>query len=90
MDYGKGYANLQSKIFFIWGGATIVMAVFTYFFVYETKNLTLEEVDELYETVKSARHSSKWVPTHQHLVTAIASESLKGIEVVEKQQEVRE
>ena len=37
-----------------------------YFFIYETKGLSLEEVDELYAEVKGisgARKSTKWEPT---------------------------
>lgn len=31
--------------------------------IYETKGLTLEQVDELYDEVKVARKSVGWVPT---------------------------
>lgn len=62
VNYGPGYANLQSKIFFIWFAACFLCIAFVYFFIYETKGLTLEEVDELYEDVKVARHSTKWKP----------------------------
>lgn len=31
--------------------------------IYETKGLTLEQVDELYDEVKVARHSVGWRPT---------------------------
>ena len=34
-----------------------------YFFIYETKNLSLEEVDQLYQEVSSARKSTAWQPT---------------------------
>lgn len=63
MNYGTGYANLQSKIFFIWFGCCFLCIAFVWFFIYETKNLTLEEVDELYQEVSSARKSTNWVPT---------------------------
>jgi MFS transporter, SP family, sugar:H+ symporter len=33
-----------------------------YFFIYETKGLTLEQVDELYANVDTARKSSGYVP----------------------------
>ena len=31
--------------------------------IYETKGLTLEQVDELYDEVSDARQSIGWVPT---------------------------
>lgn len=31
--------------------------------IYETKGLTLEQVDELYAEVSVARQSTSWVPT---------------------------
>lgn len=63
VNYGPGNANLQSKIFFVWGGCCFVCIGFVYFMIYETKGLTLEQVDELYAEVKDARHSLGWVPT---------------------------
>lgn len=63
VDYGPGNANLQSKIFFVWGGACFICIAFVYFMIYETKGLTLEQVDELYDEVSVARHSVGWKPT---------------------------
>ncbi|KKK16421.1 hypothetical protein P175DRAFT_0496813 [Aspergillus ochraceoroseus IBT 24754] len=63
VDYGPGNANLQSKIFFIWGGCCFICISFVYFMIYETKGLTLEQVDELYAEVSSARHSTTWAPS---------------------------
>ncbi|CAM1501160.1 Fc.00g103220.m01.CDS01 [Cosmosporella sp. VM-42] len=62
VNYGPGYANLQSKIFFIWFGCCFLCIAFVYFFIYETKGLSLEEVDQLYDEVKVARKSTKWRP----------------------------
>ena len=62
-DFGPGYANLQSKIFFVWFAACFLCIAFVYFFIYETKGLTLEEVDELYDEVKIASKSTKWKPS---------------------------
>ena len=62
VNYGDGNANLQSKIFFIWFGCCFLCIGFVYFMIYETKGLTLEEVDELYLEVKSARESVSWSP----------------------------
>jgi MFS family permease len=62
VNYGKGYANLQSKIFFVWFGCCFLCIAFVYFFIYETKGLTLEQVDQLYEEVSVASKSAKWEP----------------------------
>jgi len=64
VNYGKGYANLQSKIFFVWFAACFLCIAFVYFFIYETKGLSLEQVDQLYEEVSVARKSVYWVPTN--------------------------
>lgn len=66
VNYGEGYANLQSKVFFIWFACCFICIAFVYFFIYETKGLSLEEVDELYAEMKglsAARKSKNWVPT---------------------------
>ncbi len=62
VDAGPGNAALGAKVFFVWGTCCFFCALFVYFFVYETKGMTLEQVDELYETVGSARNSSAFVP----------------------------
>jgi sugar porter (SP) family MFS transporter len=57
-----GYGNLQSKVFFVWGTCCFVCIAFVYFMIYETKGLTLEEVDELYGIVSKAWESKKFRP----------------------------
>jgi sugar porter (SP) family MFS transporter len=64
VNYGDGFANLQSKIFFVWFGACFLCIAFVYFFIYETKGLSLEQVDQLYEEVSVARLSVHWVPSN--------------------------
>lgn len=65
VNYGDGYANLQSKIFFVWFAACFVCIAFVYFYIYETKGLSLEQVDQLYEEVSVARQSVHWVPNNE-------------------------
>jgi hypothetical protein len=42
-----GYGNLGSKVFFIWGGLCACSVFWAYFFVPETRGLTLEQVDKM-------------------------------------------
>ena len=56
------HANLQSKVFFVWGSFCFVCVAFIYFMVYETKGLSLEQVDELYGVVSQAWMSKKFRP----------------------------
>lgn len=62
VNYGPGDANLQAKIFFIWFGCCFLCIAFVYFMIYETKGLTLEQIDELYAEVHIARKSVGWTP----------------------------
>ncbi|KAI0477330.1 general substrate transporter [Xylariaceae sp. FL0804] len=63
VNYGPGYADLQSRVFFIWFAACFVCIAFVYFFIYETKGWSLEEVDQMYNEVKSAPKSRHWAPS---------------------------
>jgi len=57
----KGDANLGAKVFFMWGSLCILAFLFAYFFVPETKGLTLEQVDRMMEETTPIT-SSRWVP----------------------------
>jgi len=57
----KGDANLGAKVFFMWGSLCILAFLFAYFFVPETKGLTLEQVDKMLEEC-TPMSSSRWVP----------------------------
>jgi len=57
----KQYANLSSKIFFMWGSLCIISVLFAFFLVPETKGLSLEQIDRMLEEV-SPRKSRSWVP----------------------------
>lgn len=59
VDPDKG--NLGPKVFFIWGSTCTFCLLFAYFFVPETKGLSLEQVDQMLEET-TPRTSSKWKP----------------------------
>lgn len=59
VDTDKG--NLGAKVFFIWGSLCVCCFVYAYTLVYETKGLSLEQVDRMMEET-NPRTSSKWVP----------------------------
>ena len=61
-------ANLGAKVFFIWGSLCACCFVYAYTLVYETKGLTLEQVDKMMEEC-TPRTSAAWRPT-----TTFASE----------------
>lgn len=63
VNSGPGDADLQSKVFFIWGSFCFVCIAFIYFFLYETKGLALEQVDELYAKCGKAWQSKAFRPT---------------------------
>ncbi|KAG6902331.1 hypothetical protein C0995_001368 [Termitomyces sp. Mi166 len=44
-----GSAGLEAKVFFIWGSTCFCCIVFTYFCVPETKGLSLEQIDLMYQ-----------------------------------------
>ena len=77
------YANLSSKIFFMWGSLCIISVVFAYFLVPETKGLSLEQVDRMMEEVVRSTPSnapmrsmtSSICATEEVVATAIRSAS---------------
>ncbi|KAF4554535.1 Sugar (and other) transporter-like protein 1 [Elsinoe fawcettii] len=56
------YANIGTNVFWLWGGFCWIAVAFVYFFIYETKGLSLEEVDALYQTVNKAWKSAAYRP----------------------------
>ncbi|TEY84268.1 hypothetical protein BOTCAL_0018g00450 [Botryotinia calthae] len=86
VNYGEGNANLQSKIFFIWFACCFVCIAFVYFMIYETKGLTLEQIDELYESNTSAKNSVHWKPS-KHFVDLVDGHENGGVLVDEKTDE---
>ncbi|KAJ5917126.1 hypothetical protein N7466_010680 [Penicillium verhagenii] len=78
VNNGPGNANLQSKVFFIWGGFCFICAIFVYTCIYETKGLSLEQVDELYAKIPSAWNSSNFVPSVHYTDVRDVSDSMSG------------
>lgn len=60
VDTGSHTSSMGPKIFFIWGGLNAVGVVVVYFTIYETRGLTLEEIDELYNKSPNSMQSPKW------------------------------
>ncbi|OAL07174.1 general substrate transporter [Phaeosphaeriaceae sp. SRC1lsM3a] len=60
---GPGNANMGAKVFFVWGGCCFICIFFVWAMIYETKGLSLEQVDELYGKVDKAWKSKGFVPT---------------------------
>ncbi|KAI6248010.1 Major facilitator-type transporter ecdD [Erysiphe necator] len=67
VNYGSGNLNLQSKIFFIWFGCCCLSVIFVWFLIYETKGLTLEQIDTMYQEVSIASKSHLWKPKPDQL-----------------------
>lgn len=55
-------ANIQYKYGFVFAGANALNFIIAYLFVYETQALTLEQVDEMYNSGVPAWKSTSWVP----------------------------
>ncbi|KAG0671063.1 Plasma membrane low glucose sensor [Maudiozyma exigua] len=59
-DSKDGSISSSSKIFFIWGSLNALSIVVVYFTVYETRGLTLEEINELYRESPTCFTSIEW------------------------------
>lgn len=77
----KDKGNLKSSVFFIWGGLCASAFVYSYFFIPETKGLTLEQVDKMMEET-TPRTSAKWRPTTTFAATVGTKDGLLDSAVV--------
>jgi len=77
---GANYGNLKSSVFFVWGGLCTAAFVYAYFLIPETKGLTLEQVDRMFEET-TPRTSSKWRP-HTTYATDAGTNGKMGAEMV--------
>ncbi|KAJ7691131.1 general substrate transporter [Mycena rosella] len=69
--------DLGPKVFFIWGSTACLSVLFAYFFVSETKGLSLEQVDQMLAET-TPRTSSGWAP-HQTWAAAEGKIAEKAI-----------
>ena len=51
VDSGPGNLNLGTNVFYIWGSTCACCILFAYFCIPETKGLSLEQIDLLYQNV---------------------------------------
>lgn len=63
VEEGSGYADMGTRVFFVWGAFCAVAAVFVYAMVFETSKISLEQIDEMYERVQFAWKSANFEPS---------------------------
>jgi len=59
-------ADLGTNIAFLWGAFNLACLCYVYFLIPETRGLTLEQVDELFEKHVPPQKSAEWVPTDSY------------------------
>jgi hypothetical protein len=67
VDTGPGNDGLGVKVFFVWTAFSLMAVVFVWALIYETKGLSLEQVDELYNHVDKAWKS----PAHKRRASLV-------------------
>ncbi|KXN87454.1 putative glucose transporter rco-3, partial [Leucoagaricus sp. SymC.cos] len=70
-----GSAGLQVKVFFIWGSTCACCLIFTWFCVPETKGLSLEQIDDMYQEVYPWQSHAWRRRNATHAVTAVGKGS---------------
>lgn len=83
VNVAPGSAGLQSKVFFIWGSTCACCWVFTYFCVPETKGLSLEQIDIMYQhttPVRSLAYRRKLIAENIHSSDPASLAKLEGKE----------
>ena len=84
VDDGPGDANLGAKVFFIWGGCCFLCFAFAFFFIPETKGLSLEQVDLLYlnsTPLTSRAYRNKLIAEDAHIQNSSAVHDHKDHDV---------
>jgi MFS transporter, SP family, sugar:H+ symporter len=85
VNTGPGNAGLESKVFFIWGSTCACCVVFSYFCIPETKGLSLEQIDLLYQhstPITSTRYRRELIANDVH--AADVAPAGKSLHVDEK------
>jgi hypothetical protein len=72
------------KYGYIWGGSNIVLALWTFMYVPETKGRSLEQLDDLFEQGVSARKFSSFVVERQLVDDMVGINDSKGNQDVER------
>jgi len=80
VNVAPGSAGLQSKVFFIWGSTCACCWIFTYFCIPETKGLSLEQIDIMYQNttpINSLAYRRRLLAEDIHPSDRSANEKLK-------------
>lgn len=80
-------ADLGVKVFFIWGSTCMGCWVFTYFFIPETKGLSLEQIDLLYREssiIGSVQYRKKMMAENETFTNLRGAEKANDGELAEK------
>jgi sugar porter (SP) family MFS transporter len=83
VNSGSGYANLEAKVFFVWGAFCVLSIVFVWCMVFETSKISLEQIDELYERVDHAWESKSFQPSWSFQEMRDEGASSSGIQLEE-------
>ncbi|KAK2625711.1 hypothetical protein QTJ16_005023 [Diplocarpon rosae] len=81
VNTGRGYANLQARVFFIWGTFCAIAVVFVWCMVYETSRISLEQIDEMYERIDHAWNSKNFQPSWSFQEMRHEGVSASGVEL---------
>ncbi|KAH6711509.1 glucose transporter rco-3 [Leptodontidium sp. 2 PMI_412] len=86
VNRGPGYANLQARVFFIWGTFCALAVVFVWAMVYETSRISLEQIDEMYERVDRAWNSKSFQPSWSFQEMRDEGVSASGIQLTDTEE----
>jgi len=73
-----------AKINYIYGPSCMLIAVFTFFFVPEAKDRTLEELDEMFHKKISVFKSKSYVCTGEAVAHSFAADEKQGATVTDQ------